>query len=260
MIFPFRSERGSIRSHAVGVLAGVGLASIALFGRSTAESVMDFFLELRKDGFSTTASATLSASEITIDTTMVPLPSTFWVEQVEKTSIVQPPTDVLEERRPPLVLTSLHQTPSTNIERRPPSAEVRVPEPKAEPTPEPAPVFDSNKLATALHENLASVFTGDLPYLLLKSGDRLYEGSSLAEGVTLEAITTSGILCSTPVGIVKVDSRGQFAPESLAPAPPAEPSPFPLDVGPQPDAPADEPLPRMPESPLWQQSSDSPAL
>ena len=62
---PFsKSTHGFVRSHLVGLLAGIGLASIAIFGRNTVESAMSFVKEMRKDGYATTASARVSVSEI----------------------------------------------------------------------------------------------------------------------------------------------------------------------------------------------------
>ena len=231
-----KSTNGFVRSHLVGLLAGIGLASIAIFGRNTVESAMSFVKEMRKDGYATTASARVSVSEITFDTTTMPLPPKFWHES-------EPPIDapqLFEESpaQPPLIVTSLQQkslrNPEVAVEVEPPVvSEIPEPTPSPTATPPPKPAFDADALKKALHENLSSVFTGDLPYILLKSGDRLYAGSKLTEGVTLEAISPTAILCTTPVGILKINSQPD--PEALESTSEVEKSPLPLDAPKTPD-------------------------
>lgn len=225
---------GFIRSHLVGLLAGIGLASIAIFGRNTVESAMSFVKEMRRDGYATTASASVSASEITFNTTTVPLPPTFWQESKQPIGTPQ----LFEETpaNPPLIVTSLHQRPSRDPEITEESLQTKFePQPESTPphapTPTPEPAFDKKALQKALHENLASVFTGDLPYILLKSGDRLYAGSKLTEGVTLEAISPTAILCSTPDGILKIASQRDE--EAFHLEVPQEKAPLPLDAKPE---------------------------
>ncbi len=240
----YKSANGFIRSHLVGLLAGIGIASIAIFGRNTIESAMSFVKEMRKDGYATTASTRVSVSEITFDTTTMPLPPKFWQES--EPSIGAPQLFEEPPAQPPLIVTSLQQKPSRNIEV---AVETHVPriehaaEPKPQPsptaTPVPEPAFDANALKKALHENLSSVFTGDLPYILLKSGDRLYAGSKLTEGVTLEAISPTAILCTTPVGILKINAHPD--PDALEPTSGDEKSPLPLDTPKTPDDPSASP-------------------
>jgi len=239
-----KSTNGFIRSHLVGLLAGIGLASIAIFGRNTVESAMSFVKEMRQDGYATTASARVSVSEITFDTSTMPLPPKFWQES--EPSIGAPQLFEESTTQPPLIVTSLQQkslrNPEVAVEVEPPVVS-QIPEPTPSPTatPVPKPAFDANALKKALHENLSSVFTGDLPYILLKSGDRLYAGSKLTEGVTLEAISPTAILCTTPVGILKIDSQPDS--DSLETATENEKSPLPLDVPKTPDgASASQPL------------------
>jgi hypothetical protein len=105
--------------------------------------------------------------------------------------------------------------------------------------PTPKPAFDANALKKAIHENLSSVFTGDLPYILLKSGDRLYAGSMLTEGVTLEAISPTAILCATPLGILKISSQPDSEP--LESSSGNEKSPLPLDAPKTPENPSASP-------------------
>lgn len=214
--------RGFVRTQLIGVLAGIGVASIALFGRNTAFTIMDFVKDLRKDGFATTAAARVTTSEITIDTKMVPLPNAFWQDP----QFTVPAPDLFEKiEKPPQYVAVATPSPA------PPAAPASTPPPA--PTPEPKPSFDPKRLRQSLHNNLASVFTGDLPYLLLKSGDRLYPGSRLTSEVTLEAITPDGVLCATPMGILKInpqpDNTDSDTPpvleESSKPALPEEPSP-----------------------------------
>jgi hypothetical protein len=226
-----KSTNGFIRSHLVGLLAGIGLASIAIFGRNTVESAMSFVKEMRQDGYATTASARVSVSEITFDTSTMPLPPKFWQES--EPSIGAPQLFEESTTQPPLIVTSLQQkslrNPEVAVEVEPPVvSEIPEPTPSPTATPVPKPAFDANALKKALHENLASVFTGDLPYILLKSGDRLYAGSKLTEGVTLEAISPTAILCTTPVGILKIDSQPDS--DSLETATESEKSPLPLDA------------------------------
>jgi hypothetical protein len=241
-----KSTNGFIRSHLVGLLAGIGLASIAIFGRNTVESAMSFVKEMRQDGYATTASARVSVSEITFDTSTMPLPPKFWQES--EPSIGAPQLFEESTTQPPLIVTSLQQkslrNPEVAVEEHPPqinkTSELE-PHPSPTATPVPKPAFDANALKKALHENLSSVFTGDLPYILLKSGDRLYAGSKLTEGVTLEAISPTAILCTTPVGILKIDSQPDS--DSLETATENEKSPLPLDVPKSPDgASASQPL------------------
>jgi len=237
-----KSTNGFIRSHLVGLLAGIGLASIAIFGRNTVESAMSFVKEMRQDGYATTASARVSVSEITFDTSTMPLPPKFWQES--EPSIGAPQLFEESTTQPPLIVTSLQQkslrNPEVAVEVEPPVVS-QIPEPTPSPTatPVPKPAFDANALKKALHENLASVFTGDLPYILLKSGDRLYAGSKLTEGVTLEAISPTAILCTTPVGILKIDSQPDS--DSLETATENEKSPLPLDAPKTPDDPSASP-------------------
>lgn len=211
-----KSSEGFVRSHLVGLLAGIGIASIAIFGRNSVESAMSFVKEMRKDGYATTASARVSVSEITFDTTTMPLPPKFWQES--EPAIGAPQLFEEQAGQPPLIVTSLQQKSLRNpevameVEHRPQTTELPAPTPAPTATPTPKPAFDTNALKKALHENLSSVFTGDLPYILLKSGDRLYAGSKLTEGVTLEAISPTAILCTTPVGIVKIDSQPDSEP------------------------------------------------
>jgi hypothetical protein len=237
-----KSTNGFIRSHLVGLLAGIGLASIAIFGRNTAESAMSFVKEMRQDGYATTASARVSVSEITFDTSTMPLPPKFWQES--EPSIGAPQLFEESTTQPPLIVTSLQQkslrNPEVAVEVEPPVvSEIPEPTPLPTATPVPKPAFDANALKKALHENLASVFTGDLPYILLKSGDRLYAGSKLTEGVTLEAISPTAILCTTPVGILKIDSQPDS--DSLETATESEKSPLPLDAPKTPDDPSASP-------------------
>jgi hypothetical protein len=237
-----KSTNGFIRSHLVGLLAGIGLASIAIFGRNTVESAMSFVKEMRQDGYATTASARVSVSEITFDTSTMPLPPKFWQES--EPSIGAPQLFEESTTQPPLIVTSLQQkslrNPEVAVEVEPPVVS-QIPEPTPSPTatPVPKPAFDANALKKALHENLSSVFTGDLPYILLKSGDRLYAGSKLTEGVTLEAISPTAILCTTPVGILKIDSQPDS--DSLETATESEKSPLPLDAPKTPDDPSASP-------------------
>ena len=237
-----KSTKGFVRSHLVGLLAGIGLASIAIFGRNTVESAMSFVKEMRKDGYATTASARVSVSEITFDTTTMPLPPKFWQES--ESSIGAPQLFEESTTEPPLIVTSLQQkslrNPEVAVEAEPPVVS-EIPEPPPSPTAAPPskPAFDANALKKALHENLSSVFTGDLPYILLKSGDRLYAGSKLTEGVTLEAISPTAILCTTPVGILKINSQPD--PEALESTSDSEKSPLPLDAPKTPDDPSASP-------------------
>ena len=237
-----KSTNGFVRSHLVGLLAGIGLASIAIFGRNTVESAMSFVKEMRKDGYATTASARVSVSEITFDTTTTPLPPKFWQES--EPSIAAP--ELFEETspQPPLIVTSLRQkslrNPEVAVHLDPPQASEipdTPPSPTATPTPNPA--FDANALKKAIHENLSSVFTGDLPYILLKSGDRLYAGSTLTEGVTLEAISPTAILCATPLGILKISSQPDSEP--LESSSGNEKFPLPLDAPKTPENPSASP-------------------
>lgn len=203
--------RGFVRSQLIGVLAGIGVASIALFGRNTAFTIMDFVKDLRKDGFATTAAARVTTSEITIDTKMVPLPNAFWQDP----QFTVPAPDLFEKiENPPkyLAVATPSPTPSASPASTPPPAAMPVS------TPESKPSFDPKRLRQSLHNNLASVFTGDLPYLLLKSGDRLYPGSRLTSEVTLEAITPDGILCATPAGILKISPKPENADSETPPA------------------------------------------
>ena len=231
-----KSTNGFIRSHLVGLLAGIGLASIAIFGRNTVESAMSFMREMRRDGYATTASARVSVSEITFDTSTMPLPPKFWQES--EPAIGAPQLFEESTTQPPLIVTSLQQrslrNPEVAVEEHPPQpSEAPEPLPSPTATPVPKPTFDANALKKALHENLSSVFTGDLPYILLKSGDRLYAGSKLTEGVTLEAISPTAILCTTPVGILKIDSQPDS--DLLETATESEKSPLPLDAPKSPD-------------------------
>lgn len=202
------TNEGRTRSHIVGLLAGIGLASIAIFTKNTAESAMSFVKELRKDGYATTASASISASGFSLNTSAIPLPPTVTQRPESATGFPNPVEG--SEAKPTVINTSLQQTP-------PPQPKVAVEPPPASPSAEtqstqtapPAPSFDSKALQQALHNNLASVFTGDLPYILLKSGDRLYAGSKLTEGVTLEAISPNSVYCATPAGILKFDPQSQ---------------------------------------------------
>lgn len=173
-------------------------------------AIMDFVRDLRKDGFATTTSARVTSSEIKIDTRMVPLPSSFWQDR----EFSVPAPELFEEQPPAtptyVAVASKTGVPSIDLERTArPTQPISspTPEPKPEPTPTPKPAFDPEGLRRAIHQNLASVFTGDLPYLLLKSGDRLYPGSKLTEGVVLEAISPNGVLCSTPIGILKIEPQ-----------------------------------------------------
>lgn len=201
---------GFVRFHLVSLLAGIGVASIALFGTNTALTVMNFIREMRKDGYATTASATVTSSEIKIDTRMVPLPTAFWQDG----DFAVPAPDLFEEKSQASESyvdvanrsgARLHDPERMDAPTQ--SLLQPTPEPSPEPTPEPKPSFDPENLRRAIHQNLASVFTGDLPYLLLKSGDRLYPGSRLTEGVVLEAISPNGVLCSTPNGILKIEPQ-----------------------------------------------------
>lgn len=196
-------SRGFIRSHLVSLLAGIGVASIALFSTNTALTVMGFIREMRKDGYATTASATVTSSEIKIDTRMVPLPSAFWQDR----EFSVPAPELFEEKTPavPVYVAIAARPGSASMDpERAERPTQPISSPKPEPTPTPKPAFDPELLQRAIHKNLSSVFTGDLPYILLKSGDRLYPGSRLTEGVTLEAISPTGILCTTPLGILKI--------------------------------------------------------
>lgn len=237
-----KSANGFVRSHLVGLLAGIGIASIAIFGRNTVESAMSFVKEMRKDGYATTASARVSVSEISFDTTTMPLPPKFWQESEPPIGAPQ----LFEESpaEPPIIVTSLQQkslrNPEVAVEVEPPVvSEIPEPTPSPTATPPPKPAFDANALKKALHENLSSVFTGDLPYILLKSGDRLYAGSKLTEGVTLEAISPTAILCTTPVGILKINAHPD--PDALEPTSGGEKSPLPLDAPKTPDDPSASP-------------------
>jgi hypothetical protein len=237
-----KSTNGFVRSHLVGLLAGIGLASIAIFGRNTVESAMSFVKEMRKDGYATTASARVSVSEITFDTSTMPLPPKFWQES--EPSIGAPQLFEESPAQSPLIVTFLQQkslrNPEVAVEVEPPVvSEIPEPTPSPTATPPPKPAFDANALKKALHENLSSVFTGDLPYILLKSGDRLYAGSKLTEGVTLEAISPTAILCTTPVGILKINSQPD--PEALESTSDSEKSPLPLDAPKTPDDPSASP-------------------
>ena len=193
-------ERGFVRTQLIGLLAGIGVASIALFSHNTAVTVMDFVRDMRKDGFATTAAARLTTSEITIDTKMVPLPKTFWQDP----AFTVPAPNLFEAIEKPPTYVPVIAAPA--------------PTPAATPTPEPTPSFDPKRLRQSLHNNLASVFTGDLPYLLLKSGDRLYPGSRLTSDVTLEAITPDGVLCATPMGILKINPKPETGENDTPPA------------------------------------------
>lgn len=234
-----KSTNGFVRSHLVGLLAGIGLASIAIFGRNTVESAMSFVKEMRMDGYATTASARVSVSEITFDTTTTPLPPKFWQES--EPSIAAP--ELFEETspQPPLIVTSLRQKslrdPEVAVHLDPPqSSEMPAPSPSPTATPTPQPAFDANALKKAIHDNLSSVFTGDLPYILLKSGDRLYAGSMLTEGVTLEAISPTAIICSTPLGILKISPQPDSEP--LESSFSNEKPPLPLDAPQTPENPS----------------------
>ncbi len=197
--------RGFVRSQLVGLLAGIGIASIALFGRNTAFTVMEFMKDLRKDGYATSTAARVTTSEITIDTKMIPLPNTFWQDP----TFTVPAPDLFESIEAPQAYVPVAAS-------TPPPVVLATPTPS--PTPEPKPAFDPKRLRQSLHNNLASVFTGDLPYLLLKSGDRLYPGSRLTSDVTLEAITPDGVLCATPMGILKISPKPDMGNEEVLPA------------------------------------------
>ena len=212
-----------MRSNLLGLLAGIGVAAIALFGHNTTVTILDFLRETRRDGFVTTASTTVTPTAIQIDARMVPLPSTFW--QDEAFSIPAP--ELFEENTeslPPYVeVKSGPSRPIQDPEKPAPAVQPESTPPPA-PTPEPTPNFNPDQLRRAIHNNLASVFTGDLPYLLLKSGDRLYPGSRLCEGVVLEAISPKGVLCSTPVGILKIEPQpDDDASPALEDSPAADP-------------------------------------
>jgi hypothetical protein len=238
------SRRGFVRSHLLSLLAGIGVASIALFSTTTAFTVMNFIREMRKDGYTTTASATVTSSEIKIDTRMVPLPTAFWQER----DFSVPAPELFEEKEPsssPYVAVKteanahFHDPERTQAPANPITQPTPAPAPAPAPAPPPPkPSFDPENLRRAIHQNLVSVFTGDLPYLLLKSGDRLYPGSKLTEGVVLEAISPNGVLCSTPIGILKIE------PEPNSPDQPLENEnpdrPLPLDP-PKPEADSQRP-------------------
>jgi hypothetical protein len=200
-----KSTNGFIRSHLVGLLAGIGLASIAIFGRNTVESAMSFVKEMRKHGYATTASARVTTSAITFDTTTMPLPPKFWQESEQP--IGAPPLFEENSANPPLIVTSLHQRPSRNPEIAAESPQLQIePQPESTPppapTPTPEPAFDKKALQKALHDNLAS----------------------------LEAISPTAILCSTPVGILKIQSRPDE--DALQIEASEEKSPLPLDARP----------------------------
>ncbi len=207
MVFPRKNpSSGFVRTQLIGLLAGIGIASIALFGRNTVFTVMDFMQDLRKDGYATTTDARVTSSEISINTKMIPLPHTFWHDP----KFTVPPPDLFDSSEIPSTYETLpgpDPSPSPFAASTPPPA----PAPVLEPTPS----FDSKKLRESIHTHLASVFTGDLPYLLLKSGDRLYPGSRLTGNVTLEAITPTGIFCATPHGILKIEPQPASADQPL---------------------------------------------
>jgi hypothetical protein len=54
---------------------------------------------------------------------------------------------------------------------------------------------------------VASVHFGDMPYLILKSGERVYPGAHLAAGLKLEAIGPNSLILSTPGGLYKLPSN-----------------------------------------------------
>jgi hypothetical protein len=136
---------------------------------------------------------------------MIPLPNTFWQDP----TFTVPAPDLFEPiENPPAYTPVAASTP-------PP---VVLPTATPSPSPEPKQAFDPKHLRQSLHNNLASVFTGDLPYLLLKSGDRLYPGSRLTSDVTLEAITPDGVLCATPMGILKISPKPDMGNEEVLPA------------------------------------------
>jgi hypothetical protein len=203
------TKEGGTRSHIVGLLAGIGLASIAIFTKNTAESAMSFVKELRKDGYATTASASINTSGFSLNTSAIPLPQTVTQRAEPGTAFPHPVEE--SEVKPTVINTSLQHTPvpQPQVAVEPPHPPTPPVETKSEQAVAPAPAFDSKALQKALHDNLASVFTGDLPYILLKSGDRLYAGSKLTEGVTLEAISPNSVYCATPAGILKLDPQSQ---------------------------------------------------
>lgn len=197
----------------LGILSGVGVAAIALFGKSVLESVAGIAAEMRREGFVTVASARVTPHEIAIDARSVPLPPRFWSE---KQWMIEPPEDDARAAVAgfPEVEAVSWQALSPSASAVPPPA----PEPSPVPSATPAPASNKEILKSALAENMASVFTGDLPYVLLKSGDRLYAGSLLLEGITLEAISPHGVICNTPEGLLKIDLSSEATTKSSAPA------------------------------------------
>lgn len=206
----------------LGILAGVGVAAMGLFGKGLVESFAGIASEMRREGFVTVATARVTPGEIAIDARSVPLPPRFWSE---REGMIEPPEDETRVAVAgfPEVETASWQPLSPSASAVPPPPPPPAPAPSATPVPP----SHSEVLKSALAENMASVFTGDLPYVLLKSGDRLYAGSVLLDGITLEAISPQGVICNTPDGLVKVD----LGSPSTAPSAPALATPTPLPQG-----------------------------
>lgn len=210
----------------LGILAGVGVAAMGLFGKGVLESLAGIASDMRREGFVTVASARMTPGEIAIDARSVPLPPRFWSE---REGMIEPPEE--EDR---VAVAGFPEVETASWQPLSPSASAVPPPPLPEPTPSappapPAPPAHGEVLKSALAENMASVFTGDLPYVLLKSGDRLYAGSVLLDGVTLEAISPQGVICNTPDGLVKID-LGSPSTSSSTPAL-ASPTPLPQGIG-----------------------------
>lgn len=216
------SSSNNFQTLIVGILAGVGVAAMGLFGKSVLESVAGIASDMRREGFVTVATARVTSHEISIDARSVPLPPRFWSE---KEGMIEPPE---EESR--VAVAGFPEVETASWQPLSPSASAVPPPPPPEPMPSATPVPPSNRelLKSALDENMASVFTGDLPYVLLKSGDRLYAGSVLLDGITLEAISPHGVICNTPDGLVKVD-LGAAATSSVPAL--ATPTPAPEGAG-----------------------------
>jgi hypothetical protein len=97
---------GFVRTQLIGVLAGIGIASIALFGCNTVFTVMDFMQDPRKDGYAATTDARVTSPEISIHTKMIPLPHTFWHDP----KFTVPPLDLFDSSEIPSTYDTISQT------------------------------------------------------------------------------------------------------------------------------------------------------
>ena len=185
-----RGQAGSARLPFLAVFAGIGVASTAMFGWTIFSRLLLFSRAEAAVSSPAVAAASVSSASVPAEFRSVPKP-------MSTSLAVYPAWSADPPRRDPAVVTS----PQSHFKMEGIGVlPVSGFDPGFVPRQRPQKDFLQDL-------RVASVHLGDMPYLILASGERVYPGTRLGEGFTLEAIGSKSLIFSSPSGLIKLPSN-----------------------------------------------------